>query len=131
MGALIDSSVLVAAERGKLDLEQHLLALGAEPVALAAVTASELLHGVHRASTKVQRSRREAFVERILSHIETVPFDLVVARIHARLAAELYKTPVGAHDLMIGATAVALGYQVATRDLRSFPKIPGLPLLAW
>ena len=99
--------------------------------ALAAVTASELLHGVHRASTTVQRRRREAFVEQVLSHIETVPFDLVVARIHARLAAELYKTPVGAHDLMIAATAVALGYRVATRDLRSFPKIRGLRVLAW
>jgi predicted nucleic acid-binding protein len=95
------------------------------------VTASELLHGVHRASTTIQRSRREAFVEQILSHIETVPFDFVVARIHARLAAELYRTPVGAHDLIIGATAVALGYQVATRDLRSFPKIPGVRVLAW
>ena len=131
MGTLIDSSVLVAAERGKLDLEQELLLLGNEPIALAAVTASELLHGVHRAKTTVQRSRREAFVEQILAHIETIGFDLVVARIHARLAAELYKTPVGAHDLIIGATAVALDYRVATCDLRSVPKIPGVRVLAW
>jgi tRNA(fMet)-specific endonuclease VapC len=131
VGTLIDSSVLVAAERGRLDLEQQLLSLGSEPVAVAAVTASELLHGVHRATTAAQRSRREAFVERILSHVETIAFDLVVARIHARMSADLHRTPVGAHDLIIGATAIAFGYQVATRDLRSFPRIPGLRTVAW
>ena len=131
MGTLIDSSVLIAAERGKLDLETKLLSLGTEPVALSAVTASELLHGVHRAATSAQQSRREAFVEQLLAHVDVIPFDLVVARIHARLAAGLYRTPIGAHDLIIGATAIALDYQVATRDLRSFPKIPELRLAHW
>jgi predicted nucleic acid-binding protein len=36
---------------------------------------------------------------------------------------------VGSHDLLIGATAIALGYRVATRDRRSFGKIPGLDVL--
>ncbi|WP_437839932.1 hypothetical protein [Sorangium sp. So ce1153] len=68
MGALIDSSVLIAAERGKLDLEQVLRDHGDEPVAIAMITASELLHGVHRAVEPSQRARREAFVERLLGH---------------------------------------------------------------
>jgi predicted nucleic acid-binding protein len=131
VGTLIDSSVLIAAERGMLSLEEKLLSLGDEPVALSAVTASELLHGVHRASTPAQRTRREAFVEQMLAHIDIIPFDLVVARIHARLSANLYRTPVGAHDLIIGATALALDYQVATRDLRSFPRLPGLKVAHW
>jgi predicted nucleic acid-binding protein len=38
---------------------------------------------------------------------------------------------VGAHDLIIAATAVALGFAVATRDRRSFPKISGLRVLYW
>jgi predicted nucleic acid-binding protein len=33
---------------------------------------------------------------------------------------------VGAHDLLIGATALAAGYRLATRDRRGFDKIPGL-----
>ena len=62
-----------------------------------------------------------------------IPFDLDVARVHARLSAELAAkgTPVGAHDLMIAATAVAQGYVVATRDKRSFPKIKGLAVQIW
>ncbi|XXT23673.1 type II toxin-antitoxin system VapC family toxin [Sorangium sp. So ce429] len=133
MGALIDSSVLIAAERGKLDLEQVLRDHGDEPVAIATITASELLHGVHRAVEASQRARREAFVERLLAHLSLIPFDLVVARVHARLSAELAAkgSPVGAHDLLIAATALAVGYDVATRDDRSFPRIPGLTVLHW
>jgi len=33
---------------------------------------------------------------------------------------------VGERDWMIGAPAVAVDYSIATRDERSFPKIPGL-----
>ena len=54
---MIDSSVLIAVERGKLDLERVLRDYGDEPVAIAAVTASELLHGVHRAVEPSQRNR--------------------------------------------------------------------------
>jgi predicted nucleic acid-binding protein len=133
VGAVIDSSVLIAAERGKLDLECVLRDYGDEPVAIAAITASELLHGIHRAVEPTQRNRREAFVERLLADLPLIPFDLVVARVHARLSAELAAkgSPVGAHDLLIAATALAIGYDVATRDERSFPKIPGLNVLRW
>jgi predicted nucleic acid-binding protein len=59
------------------------------------------------------------------------PFDLVTARIHATLWASLAAkgASVGSHDLLIGATAIALGYRVATRDRRSFGKIPGLEVV--
>ena len=104
-----------------------------EDFAISAVTASELLHGVHRARTPAQRSRREAYVEGLLAHLPVIPFDLVTARIHARLAADLAvkRVVVGPHDLMIAATAMAKGYDVATRDERGFPNIPGLSLLRW
>ena len=133
MGALIDSSVLIAGERGQLDLEALLAGHAEEDFAVSAVTASELLHGVHRARTPAQRNRREAFVEGLLARLPVLPFDLLAARIHARLSAELAmrKMVIGPHDLLIGATAMARGYDVATRDERSFPKIPGLSLLRW
>jgi tRNA(fMet)-specific endonuclease VapC len=133
VGIVVDSSVLIAAERGVLDVELVLGVNSDESVAIAAVTASELLHGVHQAIEAAQRTRREAFVERLLVELWVVPFDLVVARTHARLSAELASkgAPVGAHDLQIGATAITLGYDVATRDERSFPRIPGLKVRRW
>jgi predicted nucleic acid-binding protein len=133
VGTLIDSSVLIAAERGRCDLEAALDVRPDEAFAIAAITASELLHGVHRAKTLAQRHRREAYVEKLLASLPVFAFDLVVARLHASLDAQLASQGVivGAHDLLIGATAVAAGYKVATHDLRSFSKIPGIEVERW
>lgn len=133
MGLLIDASVLIAVERGQLDPEILAPAQATTAVGIAAITASELLHGVHRAASPGRRHRRESFVESILSTVSVFPFDLVSARIHARLWAELASRGllVGTHDLLVAATALAVGYGVATRDLRSFPRIPGLAVARW
>lgn len=133
MGILIDSSVLISAERGRLSLARHLKSQEREPVALSAITASELLHGVHRASTPEFRNQRERFVEAILNHFAVVEFGLETARVHAWLWAELLARgePVGAHDLLIGATAIAIDYQVATVNARDFQRIPGLRVQIW
>ena len=102
-------------------------------MAMAAITASELLHGVHRVAGAVARTRAERFVERVLSSIPVIAFDLDVARVHARLDAELSAAgrAVGDADLMIAATAVWLDYRIATRELRSFPRISGLDVVRW
>lgn len=132
MGTLIDSSVLIAAERGRLDLATALAAGPDEPVGIAAITASELLHGTHRLSG-LRLLQARAFAERWLAILPVSAFDLQAAQVHAALAADLARkgTPMGAHDLMIAATAVRLGYSVATRDRRSFGRVDGLPVRYW
>ena len=133
MGILIDSSVFIAAECGHLSLASHLAGQEQEPVVLSAMTASELLHGVHRAVDPQRRRQREQFVEPILARFPVVEFGLEAARVHARLWAELLARGGlgGAHDLRIGATAIALGFQVATLNVRDFQRIPGLRLQVW
>jgi tRNA(fMet)-specific endonuclease VapC len=133
MGLLIDSSSLIAAERGELDLEAALGDALDEEVAISAITASELLHGIHRLKGGMKQARAERFVERLLDRIPVMPFDLDAARVHARLGAELAAkgAAVGAHDLLIASTAVAIDFAVATRDVRSFPRIAGLTLHRW
>lgn len=133
MATLIDASVLIAVERGTLDLSALLARHGDEEIALCSITASELLHGVHRATRPEQRNRRAAFVEQLLTDFPVIAFDLTMSRVHARLSAHLASrgVAVGAHDLLIAATALALGAALATRDERSFPKIRGLRLVRW
>ncbi|MGD0076430.1 MAG: PIN domain-containing protein [Candidatus Binataceae bacterium] len=128
MGALIDSSVLVAADRGKLSLTRLAAQYEQETLAISAVTAAELLYGVHRAVTPAQRAKRQAFVEGLLARMPVLPFDLTAARLHAEMWARLAKkgSQIGALDSMIGATALAWDLAVITSDERSFPKIPGL-----
>lgn len=131
MGTIVDTSVFIAAERGDLDLA-HLVE-DDEDVAMAAITASELLHGVHRLKDAVSRARAERFVEDLLDLVPVIAFDLDVARTHARLDAELGQAGVmvGDADLLIASTAVYLDYRVATRDRRSFPRIKGLDIVSW
>ena len=133
MGTLIDTSVLIAIERGHIGPDRLNSEDDDEPVVIAAITASELLHGVHRVAGAVARTRAERFVERVLSSLPVVAFDLDVARVHARLDAELAAAgkAVGDADLMIAATAVWLDYRIATRDVRSFPRISGLDVVRW
>ena len=133
MGALIDSSVLIASERGDLDLEVKLGEYTETDLAVAAITASELLHGVHRTDDEARRSRREAWVEGLLSRMPVIAFDLLAARAHARLAAgsRSQGLTIGAHDLLIAATALARGLEIVTRDERSFPRIPDLAVVLW
>jgi predicted nucleic acid-binding protein len=97
---------------------------------LSVVSASELLHGVHRASTAEIRARRSAFVEGILAELPILPVDVLVARTHARLWADLAQagTPVGAHDLWIAATATARDLTLVTGNARDFERVPGLTL---
>jgi tRNA(fMet)-specific endonuclease VapC len=135
---LIDTSIFVALERRGLPLGA-LAAVAPEgpdvPVALASVTASELLVGVHRADTPARRLRREAFVEAVLGAVPVLAFDLRVARTHARLWAQLTAagSPIGAHDLLIAATAIAHEYAVLTDNPRDFERVPGLAVVrpAW
>lgn len=132
MVTLVDTSVLIAVERGILDLTS-IGENGESAIAMSAVTASELLQGVHRSSRPDHRALREAFVESTLARVPVLSFELTAARIHARIWSDLASrgVTVDAHDLFIAATALAFGARVATRDRRSFSKIPGLSVVVW
>ena len=69
MAVLIDASILIEAERGSLSLEPHVARHGDEESFLSVITASERLHGVHRATKSGVRARRSAFVEDIIERI--------------------------------------------------------------
>lgn len=133
MGTLVDTSVLIAAQRADLNLASRLRATGDQNIATATICVSKLLHGPHRMTNAVARARAERRIEDLLARLSIVAFDLEIARLHARLSADLTAKGalVGAHDLIIAATALSLDYRVATRDRRSFPGIPGLDVVYW
>ena len=85
MAQLIDTSVFIARERQRLDLNVLAGILPDEPIALAPITASELLAGVYYADTEERRQRRQAFVERVPRALPVIPFNHSTARVYARL----------------------------------------------
>jgi predicted nucleic acid-binding protein len=133
MAVLIDASILIEAERGRLDLEPHVARRGDEEAFLSVVTAGELLHGVHRATLPDVRARRSAFVEGILERFPLLSIDLASARAHARLWAELSQAGrlIGPYDLWLAATCVAHGLTMVTGNVREFARVPGLEFEVW
>jgi len=126
LALLIDTDVLVLAERSKTSLDFSRYAEYGDAY-ISVVTASELLVGVHRAPDAAIRSRRLAFVEGILSALAALPVDVETARIHAQLVAQIPRNEtVGAHDALIGATALRHGHAVLTNNGKDFRKLPGL-----
>jgi len=121
--------VLVNAERRGLSLERT---LGEQDRAISVITASELLHGVHRARDDRVRTRRQAFVEHLISSIDPLPVTTSVARTHAEIWAGLERRGevVGAHDMWIAATAVSHGMEIATANATEFERVPGLAVVA-
>jgi tRNA(fMet)-specific endonuclease VapC len=129
VACLIDTSVLIDAERGGRALRR---VPDDEDQSISVITASELLHGIHRAVDAHVRSRRQAFAERVLAGIESIPITLDVARVHAEVGARLQArgASIGAHDLWIAATALTHDLVVATRNADHFERVSGLEVLA-
>ncbi|MBI2892674.1 MAG: PIN domain-containing protein [Deltaproteobacteria bacterium] len=132
MGILIDTSVLIADERGRLDLDSWLAVRQDETFAISAITLSELWAGVHRAAKGPRRTAREGYVLGVREDYPVLPFDAAVAEVHAMLVADLARrgSLIGAHDLIIAATAVAGSLAVATLNLKEFRRVKGLEVVA-
>jgi len=132
MGLILDSSVLIKAERQGQNARQMLAAIartvGETEIALSVVTLTELAHGAARADTRERRVKRQQFIEELLTavpiHPVTVAIALRVGRIDGENQAKGVRLPLA--DLLIGVTALELGYTVATGNLRHFQQIPGL-----
>lgn len=122
---ILDTSVLIASERRSKQLDR--LIADEDDVAIAAVTAAELLVGVELADTN-RRTDRAAFVQSVLETVPVEDYDLSVARVHAGLLAHTRKsgTPRGAHDLVIAATAAARDRVVVSGDSAAFRDLPGV-----
>ena len=133
MGVLIDSSVLIGLERGGTDIAAFVRGRESEELFISVVTASELLHGVHRAANAKIRATRLAFVEAVLASLPLLEIDLATARSHAQLWSDLAKRGVmiGAHDAWLAATCLAHGLTLVTGNVREFQRVHGLRVEEW
>jgi len=130
MGVILDTSVLIAAERQGFEIDSFTKNREEDVFGLSVISVSELLHGVHRADSRIRRLKRSAYVEKIIELFSIFVFEISMARIYAELWSDLSRRGIriGAHDLMIGSTALSLGFSVATHNIRHFERIEGLKL---
>src|SRR5215469_9668568 len=122
---ILDIGVLIAIERGQLDVDA---VLGMDDAAIAAITAMELLVGVERADDK-HKQARAVHAETLLGALPIEPYQLGVARVHARLVVESMSQgrPRSAYDMIIAATAAATNRILLTTDVSAgFDQLTGV-----
>ena len=136
MGLILDTSILIASERrGQAveDLLHHVRVIhGDIDVALSVVSVVELTHGIYRARTEADRARRRAFAEGAFHDLIVHPVTLEIAQLAGRIEGEqaAQGNVIAFEDLVIGATALHLGFTVATLNVRHFERIPNLQMVA-
>lgn len=136
MGLILDSSVLIAAERKGQNARQALSAIAlraaGEDVAISVVTVIELAHGVARANTAQRKATRRQFLSELLTVLPVHPVTVRVALLAGQIDGEnsIQGIRLALSDLLIGVTALELGYRVATANLRHFQMVPGLGIVS-
>jgi predicted nucleic acid-binding protein len=132
LGLILDTSILIASERRGEAVEDILhqarAAHGEVDIALSAISVVELTHGIYRARTDADRARRRIFAEGAFHDLIVHPVSLEIAQLAGRIEGEqaALGIAIGFEDLVIGATALHLGFDVASLNLKHFQRIPGL-----
>jgi tRNA(fMet)-specific endonuclease VapC len=135
MGLVVDSSVLIAAEREKRPLSQLLTSLSAvhseTEFILSSISVMELEHGWHRANSPEAAARRRSYLDEVLAILPVEPFTREMGILAGKIDADMKKSGlvIATADLLIGITALHYGYAIGTRNLRHFKMIPGLKVL--
>ncbi|MCI0376007.1 MAG: type II toxin-antitoxin system VapC family toxin [Gemmataceae bacterium] len=130
MGLMVDTNVFISFEKSGKPIDFSSWE-SSEKVYISVVTVSELLIGVHRADSEVLRQRRSAFVEAVISGLGVLDFTVAAARLHAEIYAELAKKGqmIGAHDLIIAATARSQHLPLLTDNVKEFSRVSGLQVI--
>lgn len=132
---MLDSTAAVAAERqgknARQLLESVALETGDDGTAVSVVTVLELAHGITRADTPERRERRQRFLGELLTGVPiqpvTAPIALRAGQIDGQSQAKGVRIPLS--DLLIGVSALELGYGAGTANVRHFQLIPGLNVI--
>ena len=136
MGLILDSSIIVTAERRRDTPAQLLrriqLQAGDQEVAISTIGLTEIVHAVFRAPSIPMRLRRETFIHDLLAYMEVLPYTRSTAWLAGRIDGEQRSVgiTIPSMDLLIGASALEIGYAVVTANPRHFHMIPGLRVLA-
>ena len=131
-GILLDTSVVIAFEKGKIDLHAWLASQSADSTSvITSVTISELLYGVERADTAARARMRRTWTDEFIDASTVLDFDEECARIHATIwsGLEACGERIGAHDMLIAATALRHNMAVATLNAAEFKRVPKLKVI--
>jgi tRNA(fMet)-specific endonuclease VapC len=130
MGFQLDTGVasdLVRRPRGVV--ANRIRDVGADQVFVSVIVAAEMRFGAAKRGSASLSER----VEGALSRLQVLPLEPPADRHYAELRVRLERAgrPIGAHDMLIAAHALALGHTLVTDNVGEFSRIEGLKLANW
>ncbi len=111
-------------------LDVRLRELSKEQILISAVTRAELRFGLAKRPDAI---RLAGLVEDFLGRVITLPWDAAAADTYGQVRARLEKagTPIGEHDTMIAAHALAENILLVTHNVNHFKQVEGLRWVTW
>ena len=130
MAIILDADVVIRGEKGTFDLKKWVASRPNDQFEIAAITVAELWHGVERAAAS-HKAKREQYLRAVLASLPIIAYTEQTAYEHARIWAALESSGkmIGFYDLIVGATALERGSDVATFNQRHFAQIKGLKVI--
>ena len=130
MAIILDADVVIRGDKGTFDLKSWVTSRPNDRFEVAAITVAELWHGMERA-TGTHKIMRQRYLDAVLESLPIIPYTEQTAYAHARIWAELEAAGkmIGFYDLIVGATALERGSDVATFNKRRFIQIRGLSVI--
>lgn len=130
MAIILDADVIIRGEKGVFDLQGWAASRPDEQFEIAAITVAELWHGVERAAGG-HKARRLHYLQNALASLPIIPYTGQTAYEHARIWSELQSSGkmIGYYDLIVAATALERGSEVATFNQRHFAQVKGLKVI--
>jgi tRNA(fMet)-specific endonuclease VapC len=131
MTYLLDTCVVSDFARGLQPVHARLLATPPSAIALSSVTLLEVEYGLALRPALARRLRQ--VMDALFDSVTIVPFGREEALQAAAVRAGLKRKglPVGAYDLLIGATALRHGLTLVTSNTAEFAHLEGLTLEDW
>jgi tRNA(fMet)-specific endonuclease VapC len=127
---MLDTNIVSSFMRSSFGpLGARVIAEGEGACCVSVVAAAELRFGARRVrSERLRRHVEDAFLVFSVAPLAP-PADLIYAEIRSTLESE--GTPIGPHDLLIAAHALALDLTLVTANTREFSRVPGLRVENW
>jgi predicted nucleic acid-binding protein len=127
---LLDTNICVYWLKGNEHIEQKILSVGLDNVALSFVNVSELYYGAYK-SQRVDANL--SLIRQLTGQLSVIESDEAISEMFGDMKATLEKagTIIDDADLFIAACARVHGLTLVTNNVKHFKRIKGLKLENW
>jgi tRNA(fMet)-specific endonuclease VapC len=127
---MLDTNICIYILSGRAPQLSELFEERTKAICISAVALSELWYGVENSH---RREANALILAEFSERVGVLHFSPQAAKWYGRIRAGLRRagTPVGFHDMMIAAHALAEDLTLVTNNRREFDRIPGLRVENW